>query len=146
MDYTPAYIIRQYLIEEALLILPGSSGTWPAYVSALPDGDGVADEAVGCMDTSPIKDGRKMSDGENLFHFGVQLLLRSTAYNTGWAKMETLLNALETVKRNTVTISGTDYRLDNITLATGIVDLGQEEGSKRRELFSLNFLVTLKEI
>ena len=145
MNHTPAYIIAQYLIGEGFLTTPGESGDWEVYTGNLPDGDDVENNIVACMDTESVKDGRVMA-GENIFHYGVQLLLRSTAYNTGYAKMDDLVDALEAVDRDTVTISTSDYRLDNITLTTSIVVIGQEEGSKRRELFSLNFLVTLKEI
>lgn len=146
MDHSPAYIISEYLIGKGLLIIPGDSGDWPVYVGSLPDGNDIDNEIVGCMDTTPVKDGRIMSSGENIFHYGVQLVLRSTVYNTGWEKIEGLKSELELVNRNTVIISSISYRLDNITLSTGIVNIGQEEGSKRRELFSLNFIVTLEEI
>ena len=148
MDHSPAYIIKKYLVGEGLLVEPGDSGDWPAYVGILPDGkpDEVKNDIVACMDTSPVKDGRIMGTGENILHYGVQILLRSTAYNTGYAKMEALRASLESVNRDTIIISANTYRLENVTLTTGVVVVGQEEGSKRRELFSLNFLVTLKEI
>ena len=148
MDYSPAYIMSKYFIDEGLLDDPtGSSPDWPVYVGALPDGNLTDNDAVGCLDTTPVKDGRVMEDGDNIFHHGIQLILRSLAYNTGYAKIDELKENLETVNRDTVTVDGDTFRLDNVTLSTGIVTLGQEdEGSKRRELFTLNFLVTLKEI
>jgi hypothetical protein len=146
MEYSPAYIMAQYLIDEGLLISPGDSGDWPVFVGSLPDGDDAADEVVMSMDTSPVKDGRIFENGENIFHYGFQLLIRATAYNTGYAKAQALADNLESIRRNTLVISSTTYRIDNVTQATGIIVLGQEDGSKRRELFSLNFLVTLKEI
>ncbi len=146
MDNSPADIVAQYLIDQGLLITPGDSGEWPVYVGSLPDGNDASNEAVGCMDTTPVKDGRIMRTGENIFHWGGQLLVRAIDYNIGWAKTVALMESLEVVKRVTVTIESVNYRLDNITIASGPVALGQEEGTKRRELFSLNFLVTLKEL
>ena len=145
MDYSPAYIMAQYLIGESLLTDPSDSGSWPVYVGLLPDGNGVAHEAVSCVDTSSVKDGRILNGGENIFHFGFQLMVRATAYNTGYAKAQALAEALQEVNRDTVTISGTTFRIDSVTDTSGVTVVGQEEGSKRRELFSLNFLVTLKE-
>ena len=145
MDNSPAYIMAQYLIGEAYLSDPSSSGDWKVFVGNLPDGDDVDHDAVGCMDTTPIKDGRVMETGETLFHFGCQLIIRSSDYNEGFAKADELKLFLETIQRDTETISGTVYRLDNITIASGVIALGQD-GPKRRELFSLNFLVTLKEL
>jgi hypothetical protein len=146
MEHSPAYIISRHLINEGLVTSPSSFVDWPIYVGSLPDGNETKNNAVSCNDTESVKDGRSMVSGETLFHSGVQLILRATAYNTGYAKIDDLKDALEDVKRTTVSVSGTDYRLDSITLTTDIVVIGQEEGSKRRELFSLNFIVTLEEI
>jgi len=146
MDVAPAFIMREYLIDEGLVTDPDSSTDWPAYIGQLPDDNNIKDDIVACIDTTPIKDGRIMEDGENIFHYGFQLLIRAIDYNTCYAKASALASALELVNRDEVVISGTTYRLDNVTQATGVVSLGQEEGSKRRELFSVNFLVTLKEI
>ena len=146
MNHSPAYIIAQYFIDEGLLVDPSASGDWPVYVGVLPDENDVNHDAVGSIDTAPVKDGRVMEGGEVIFHEGVQLLLRATAYNSGYAKMNDLKDALELINRDTITISSSSYRLDNITLTSGIVTIAQEDGSKRRSLFSLNFLVTLKEV
>ena len=146
MDHSPAYILAKYFIDEGLLSDPTGGSAWPVFVGTLPDGDEVADNAAACIDTTPVKDGRLMVGG-NIFHFGCQVLLRSVEYNAGYSKIDALRNAIEAVDGDTVTIAGTTYQMDNITIATGIVVIGQEEkSSKRREMFSLNSLITLKEI
>lgn len=150
MNYSPAYIMSEYLITQGLGIEPGDSGDWPIFVATLPDGDDVPDDAIACVDTSPLKDGRVMTSGENIFHEGVQILIRSQAddYNSGYAKAKAISDNLETVQMVQVTIdSGNVFRIDNVTDTTGVVVIGQEEeNGKRRNLFSCNFLVTLKEI
>ena len=146
MDHSPAYIIAHYLRDEGILSDPTGNDSWPVYVGALPDGDEVVHDVAGCIDTTPVKDGRLMSLGENLFHAGIQLLLRAETYNTGYQKAQAIATALEGVNRDEITISLKTYRIDNVSQTTGIVVMGQEEGSKRRELFSMNFLTTLKEI
>jgi len=150
MNHSPAYIIAQYLIGQSLLSDPTGSGSWPVFVGNLPDSNLVKDNAASCMDTSPVKDGRIMSNGETIFHYGVQILLRAKAYNTGYAKCETLMSALEAVDGAQETIDSKTYQIENVSPSTGIVVLGQEaqevNSSKRRELFSMNFIVTLKEI
>jgi len=146
MDHSPAYIIVEYLIGEGLLSDPTVGGEWPVYVGLLPDDDDVVNDIVGCMDTPSLKDGRLMNTGENIFHKGVQLLLRAEVYNTGYEKAQALATALEGVSREQKVIGSKTYQIDNVSQTTGIVVLGQEEGSKRRELFSVNFLTTLKEV
>jgi hypothetical protein len=145
MDHSPAYIIAQYLIGEGLLVGPTDSGDWPVRVGSLPDGKLIPDNAVACIDTAPEKDGRLMI-GENIFHYGVQILLRAKKYNIGYAKASAIASNLELVARVQEIIGAKTYRIDNVSATTGIVAIGQEEGTKRRELFSLNFLITLKEV
>lgn len=145
MDHSPANIIRDYLIDEALLTDPDDSGAWPAYIGNLPDGKDTNHNAVACIDTSPTKDGRLMG-GTPLFHFGVQLLVRATDYDDGYVKASALDAALAAVDDDEVTIDSVTYQIVNVSAATGIVALGQEEGTKRRWMFSLNFLATVKEV
>lgn len=146
MNYSPAYILAQYLIGEGLLKGPSESGVWPAFVGSLPDGDGVDNDAAVLVDTAPVKDGRIMG-GEPLFHHGVQILLRSVAYNAGYNKVAALAAALAGVQNDEVEVeSGSTYTLNNITQISGVLPLGQEPGTKRRWMFSVNFLATIQEV
>jgi len=146
VNHSPAYIVAQYLIGQTLLSNPGDSGDWHVFVGYLPDGDNVDHNAVGCIDTSPVKDGRVMMSGETILHYGVQLLLRASDYNTGYSKAETLMRNLETITEFKVDIGGDTYIIWNVSPATGVVAIGQDDGSKRWEMFSLNFLVTIEEV
>jgi len=145
MDYSPAYIISRYLIGEEILTDPSDSGSWPVYIGLLPDDNDIPHNAVACIDTAGLRDRRNM-DGENLFHHGVQIMLRAEVYNTGYQKAQAIATELEGVDHVNEVISSDTFQLICIDQTTDIVVLGQEEGTKRRELFSINFLVTLKEI
>lgn len=145
MNHSPAYILSQYLINNSLLTNPGDSGDWKVYVGVLPDGNEVEDDAAASIDTTPVKDGRLMA-GANIYYYGTQLLVRSSAYNTGYAKADALADALEGVDDEEITIGSDTYQINNVSALNGVVSLGLEEGTKRRELFSVNFLVTMKEI
>lgn len=144
MNHSPAYIMAQYLIGQGLAKDPGDSGDWPIYVANLPDGENVVSDAVACMDTAPVKDGRVM-EGEAIFHYGVQLLVRTSDYTTGYAKGEALIENLETINNFQVDIGGDAYIIQNVSPTTGVVAIGQDDRS-RREMFSLNFLVTIEEV
>jgi len=143
MNHTPAYIIAQYLIGEGLLTAPDESGDWPVYTGILPDSPEVKDDIVACMDTAGIKDGRSMESGVSLFHQGFQILLRATEYNVGYAKAQDLADALAEIQNEEEVILDTTYEINNVTQTTDVVIVSQEEGSKRRSIFSVNFLVTL---
>ena len=95
MNYSPAYIMAQYLIEEGILSDPDDSNDWPVYVGLMPD-DGVVDHNIAAsIDTAPLKDGRVMGSGENIFHYGFQILIRSVEYNPGYLKTSEIADALE---------------------------------------------------
>ncbi len=147
MNHSPAYILAQYLIDEGLLTDPSESADWKMYTGSLPDGLLTDHNAVACIDTTPVKDGRIMG-GDPLFHHGIQLLLRSTDYNTGYAKASLLAEAFAAVDDDQVAIdSGLNtYEIANVSQVSGVLVLGQEDGTKRREMFSVNFLATLKEV
>lgn len=146
MEHSPAYIIARYLIGQTLLSDPTVSGAWPVYVGVLPDGDKTVDDIAMSMDTAGLKDGRLMNTGKNIIHEGVQLMVRAEAYNTGYEKTRALATALEGVDGNQITIGTSTYQIDNVSQTSSVMVLGQEEGTKRRELFSVNFLITLKEV
>lgn len=145
MNHSPAYILAQYLIGEGGASDPLASGSWPLFVGALPDGDRTEDDALAAMDTAPMKDGRTMG-GAPLFHHGVQLLLRSSDYNAGYSKIHALGVALAAVDGASVVEGGSIYTLFNISQTTGVIALGQEAGTKRRVMFSVNFLATIQEV
>jgi len=50
------------------------------------------------------------------------------------------------VSHEDVTVDDDTYTIINVTQTTGVVVMGQEPGTKRRELFSVNFLATLREV
>lgn len=145
MNHSPAYIMSQFFIDEGIVIDPQDSGDWPIYVGVLPDDENVKDDIVACMDTEPLKDGRLFDNGENIWHFGFQIMIRAINYNTAYDKADELSISCESIDRDEITIGSTTYRLDNVSQTTGIIGLGQEDSSRRRQLFSVNFLVTLKE-
>ena len=145
MNHTPGYILAQYFISAGALITPGESGSWPVYVGKMPDGRHAPHNAVAIMDTTSVKDGRLMITGENIFHPGIQILVRATDFNEGYAMAVSLAALLEPLANEDVTVESDEYRIAAITQTTGVIPLGQEEGSKRREMFSTNFLATIKE-
>lgn len=143
MNHSPAYILAQHLIAEGLVSSPSESGDWPVYVGHMPDGNNVPHNVVAAIDTTPVKDGRLMRTGENIFHPGVQVAVRSTNFNEGFAKAHAIAKALESVANTSVDVESEAYTLLSITQTTGVVLAGQEEGPKRRELFTVNFVVSI---
>ena len=141
---SPASILSTYIISLGHMTTPSSDGDWPIYISHLPDGDEVEDDAGAVFDTSPLKDGRFMS-GPIVQHFGANLLIRSIKYDDGWDKINEISSALDAVAQETVTRNGVDYLIENIVRG-GVNPIGTEEATKRRYLFTTDFLLTMKQI
>ena len=145
MTHTPAQIFRQYLLDEGLAVEPGASGSWPIYHSHLPDGVGVEDDALCVYDTAGGKDGRPMG-GLPLFHHGIQLRVRSRSYTDGWEKAQEIADAAGGILRESLDLDSITYIIQSVSQSTSVVALGvEEEGTKRRDHFTVNFLATLKE-
>ncbi len=143
---SPASILAAYIIEElTTMTTPSDESTWPLYITHLPDGRGVEDDCGLMSDTPGLKDGRYM-DGEVPQHPGVQLMIRSLTFDEGYAKIEDVASDLDVVIGFEISLASGDYRIENVSRTSPIIPLGIEEGTKRRFLFTINFLVTVKEI
>ena len=142
---TPSLILRTYLIEQGLFTLPSSDSTWPLYHSHLPDGKNVADNAAGIFDRAPILDGRLMTGGEVIQHYGIHIKIRNKDYETGWLKGKAILDNFDDVAKTTVTVGSNTYTVWAISAKSGVVYEGVEQGTKRRYLFRTNWTVTIVE-
>jgi len=143
---SPAAILATYLMQQLIMTSPSASSTWPLYIASLPDGANVQDNAGAIYNTTPVKDSRQMSDGFVLKHYGIQIKIRAKDDETGWDKCNDILSLFDAVHNVDVTKGDVLHRLQNISQTSGIVSLGTEIGTKRRLLFTMNFLVTLKEV
>jgi len=139
-------ILAYYIINTlSLMTLPSDEGSWPLYISSMPDGEDVKVDCGSIYDTAGVLDG-KLSNGKVVQHPGIQLRIRSDDYEQGYAKIEEIALALDDVCWDTVEVGGVTYLLENISRSTPIVPLGSERGYQRRFLFTVNFLITLKKI
>ena len=143
MSDSPASILATYLAQQLITTVPSTGSTWPLWVGSLPPG---TNNAGAIYNTSPIKDGRHMSTGFVVKHYGVQVKIRSTNEENGWNKCNSIQGLFDTVHNVNITIGTTVYQIQNISQVSGIIPLGSEPGTVRRYLFTMNFLVTLKEV
>lgn len=141
----PAAIIANYLTGLALMSVPGA-GDWPLYISHLPDGINIADNAGVVYNTTPVKDGRSMTDGSRMQHYGIQITIRSLTEEEGWDKCNVLAGQMDVIYNAETIFGGTTYRVHNVTNMGGINSLGEEEGTKRRKMFTMNFLISLTKL
>ncbi len=147
LGISPARILAQYIRDElATMTNPTDNDVWPLYVGSLSDSKNVKTEAGALYDPAGVIDG-KLMNGEVIQHPGIQLRIRSQSYQTGWSKAESVALDLDEVYRDTVVVNGNTYLIQNISRTSQVIALGQEmKTSKRRYIFTVNFLMTLKRV
>lgn len=140
----PSLILATYLRDTlALFSNPSESTTWPLYIRNLPDGTRIEDNLASIFDTAGVYDG-KMMDGTEYEHYGIQIRIRCTVYSSGWEKASVLVNTLKDVTGVNVTVSSRTFRIQNISRTSAIVHISTDE--KQRDHFTVNFLVSLREL
>lgn len=143
LTLSPAAVLADYIIVSlAKMTSPSSAGTWPLYISSMPDENDVPDNCGAIYDTTGLKDGRQMN-GPVIRHYGIQLRIRSTDYQTGWIKIEDISSDLDTLSSE-YTVNSIVYTIRNVSRTSPIVALGMEPGTARRFHFTMNYLVTIK--
>ncbi len=118
---------------------PSADSSWPLYISHEPD----APDSCGTIyDTSGINE-NKDCDGVVVAHHGIQLRMRGKAYYETWLKLNTIMAALAVIQNTQVTYdSSTAYVVHALKQTSTIVALGKDS-TKRRNLFTVNYTVTL---
>ena len=146
LQASPASVMAYYIINELEKMTdPSDEDDWLLYTSHLPDNKDVETEAGAIYDTAGTSDIRSMT-GENYEHPGIQIRIRSRNYETGYVKIEDIANALDAVVWDDVEIGALEYRIYNVSRTSPIVSLGVESGTARRFHFTINFLLTIREL
>ena len=139
---SPAEMIREYLINEGIVTEPSDGLAWPGYVSSMPDGGTVKDDAICIYDTTGIIQNRAMGSGEYSERFGVQVRIRSKEHTEGYTKARAVAYALDVLLRAAVTVvGGQAYEIHAVSRGVVLV-LGPGQDDKRRRLFTINATFT----
>lgn len=144
LSHSPADIVRYILIGKTLATLPTDASAWPSYVSKEPD---TPDNCITIFDTEDVLEGRFMTSGQKQQHEGFQIRIRSVNYSTGHSKCRSIVNTLDTdVLRYDLTIDSIPYRIQSITRLSGILHLGDESPSSKRQLFTINGSISVRKL
>jgi len=143
LTQTPANILYQHLVNGGVFVNPAPDIDWPLYVGHLPDKDNIPDKAAAIYDTTGVLDGRLMK-GPTVEHHGIQVKVRSDIYNDGYAKCTEVVDLFEAATQIVIVVDSGVFRIENVSRATSIAPLGVED-SQRRDLFTINFLATIRE-
>ncbi len=143
LEVSPASIVAYYIINTlAKMTDPSDGSAFPLWVSHMQD---KPSNAGAIYDVPGVLEQRQMS-GVVPTHQGILIRIRAVSYETGYAKIEDIASALDEVFDISVEIDPEEYVIQNISKTTPIVPLGIEEGTKRRYLFTANFLLTIRKI
>ena len=142
---SPAEIIRASLVENLIGTLPSvnQGGAWPIFVGHMP---GLPDDALCIYDTPGIREGRLQVTGETVSHPGWQIRVRAKDHVTGIMQMDLIAKNLDGVQRNQLDVNGKSFIIYTVTQTSTIFSLGQEADGKRRNLFTLNGIVSIRTI
>ena len=143
LERSPASIMAAYIITTLVKMADPSDGdSWPLYISHLPDGKNVKTDAGAIYDTAGTTDIRSMN-GNVYQHPGIQIRIRASDYEVGYARIEEIVYKLDDVFNDVITINSVDYEIQNASRTSPIVSLGVEPGTVRRFHFTVNYLLTL---
>lgn len=138
-SHSPAEVVAQALIDSGLTFIY-SSPQWPTFIGEEPD---TPDKVVTIYDTTPVKDGRTMTDGEVILHYGLQIRIRSTNPKQGWTKLQAITDYLDGLSHKYVSMDdGNEYDINAMSNQNGILNLGKEEVT-RLNIHVANYTATI---
>lgn len=150
LTYSPADVIRQLLIDLALAN-DFDSLTWPAFSAQEPSSP---DNLITVFDTPSVEEGRIHVSGEKAEHHGVQVRVRANTHTEGFAKARAIAVGLDTqVYQATVHVVAAQYLVHSVNRSGGVISLGKElipfgkeVQPAKRSIFTVNFLVSVREL
>lgn len=151
LTHSPAEILQQLLINKLEATDPADGLDWPVFVSVLPTRP---ENVLTCNDSDGRTQGRLQYSGKVPTHPGIQILLRSSNPNTGFAKLCSIgVTLTRSVVRELVTVEGVDYTVHSLTQIGEVRSLGRETAAESGgrvvsdcQLYSLNVLMSVKQV
>jgi hypothetical protein len=142
LTHSPADVLRSLIVLLDQGEMP-PSGPWPVYVSAEPD---VPDDCITVYDTEGVDAGRDMY-GEVVVRHGAQVRVRGADHRRAWAKADAVAASLdEAVFQTEVPLEDETYLVHTIRRASGPLRIGYDTPQGKRNVFTLNVLLTLRQL
>lgn len=133
-------IMRQVLID---LGVATDGGVWPAFYSREP---AAPDNAITVYGTQGSVLSRHMIDGRIVEKRGVQVRVRSREQGDGELRMDMIRTTLaESLYRKVVHVESVSYYVHSADRIGEIMSLGTEAPTTGRNLFTLNFVASIRE-
>lgn len=141
LTHSPADIIAQHIVDLSLGTFTSGSN-WQVCVAHEPNSP---DKVITVFNSGGSTQGSLQPSGQVVEFYGVQVRARDARYSTGWDKLQTIATTLDTVKKATVTISGTSYTLTAVNRTGNVLHLGKEAPTSKRDIFVFNAQASIKQ-
>jgi hypothetical protein len=141
--HSPADVIAQLLVEGGVGTDPAEDGLWPVFATS----EAVRpDNCITVYDTAGLDEGRDHSTLERAVHDGIQVRVRSVTPTVGFTKANVVALYLDAVQSMTVNLDGHRYVVNNVSRTGGVIPLGKDGPLGKRNLFTVNALVSLRKV
>lgn len=143
--HPPCRIVQEALITLGVAADPSVAplGDFPVYSSKEPD---LPDEVLTVYDTQGTNSGALAETGEMVEFPGIMIRMRMRRYGSGYAKMVTICDAVDALKRLTVTISddqgSATYRINELRRKGQPVPM-QGMPASNRKLITINCISSI---
>lgn len=147
LEYSPAEIVQQLLINHGMGTVGGAGGVWPIFSTNEPD---EPDNCITVYDTTGGDEGRIRS-GEVQGPWGIQIRLRSSQHRIGIGKANQLwVEIAEEVRLENVTLSWDPdlgsivYQVWSFGNIGNVLAIGKDSSASKRSLFTINAFVNIR--
>ena len=148
LTHSPAVVVKHLLVALSQGTLPENDGSWPVYATQEPT---KPDSTITVYDTTGITGDRDTPTNERPENNGIQVRVKSPNYAAGYTKSSAIALAMDGVTKNAVNIpdatgtGSTDYTVWTVIRTSDVLSLGKESPTSRRDLFTINALVSLRQ-
>lgn len=148
LQHSPADVVGKLLTDLGLGTDPEANVAWPLSVTGELT---TPDECIEVYDTTGRLEGSLQVNGEMLVKPGIMIRVRAADHLSGYRKANQLFEAIaKTVYHNEVILPNDEedditYLVEAITPTSDVLPLGKEVPSSKRDLFTINAVVALRQ-
>lgn len=144
LDNSPSQVLQYAMVALGLGSMPVDGDPWPIFATSETP---TPDNQIVIFDTSGILDGRLQQTGEQQEFPGIQIKVRATDPIVGYVRIQDIAANLDAVcPPYPVAIGLKNYHIWNISRKGTILRLGKETPTSKREIFTVNMTITLRQI
>lgn len=144
LAHSPADVTRRVLIQLGLGVAPTQTASWGIYATQEPP---TPDNVITIYNTAGRDHGRVMVGGQRQKHYGIQVRVRAKKNETGFAKAQAIAIAMdEAAYDEYANLDDQGYVLHCFANVGDVIDVGYESPTSKRNLFTINALVALRQL